>query len=330
MQIASYISKLLYSFDCVVIPEFGGFIADYSPARIHPVSHTFYPPSKSILFNPKLTRDDGLLIHNIATDKKVTYEQIKKELEGDVNILREQIQKGEKVLLEKVGILYQDKEGNILFNPDENINFLEDAFGLPTFISPPVVRDSVQRRLEKKFVDRKPVPANEKQSRKINWAYLAIIPVVFIFSWFIFSGGFKNKDVQQSGVVTLNDSDQNNTAIPQGDELLSEISTAGITPLKDLNFTELKAEKTEESMSLLVKEPGPKYYIIGGAFQFEDNAEKLVADLRKKGYTAQRAGQNDNGLFMVCYYNTEDKSEALVNLAIIRRNDNPSAWLLKK
>jgi hypothetical protein len=27
---------------------------------------------------------------------------------------------------------------------------------------------------------------------------------------------------------------------------------------------------------------------------------------------------------------TEDKSEALMNLAIIRKQDNPSAWLLKR
>jgi hypothetical protein len=39
---------------------------------------------------------------------------------------------------------------------------------------------------------------------------------------------------------------------------------------------------------------------------------------------------NAKGLHLVSYFNSEDKSEALVNLAMIRRDSNPSAWLLKK
>ncbi|MEZ5146058.1 MAG: hypothetical protein R2759_02945 [Bacteroidales bacterium] len=59
------------------------------------------------------------------------------------------------------------------------------------------------------------------------------------------------------------------------------------------------------------------------------NAEKLVAILRQKGYHANRAGLSKSGLHMVEYLATIDKSEALVNLEMIRKDDNPSAWLLK-
>ena len=62
----------------------------------------------------------------------------------------------------------------------------------------------------------------------------------------------------------------------------------------------------------------------------KDNADGLIATLREKGYDAQPAGQNPDGLHMVCYFSSEDKSEALINLAMIRKDSNPYAWLLKK
>ncbi len=73
-----------------------------------------------------------------------------------------------------------------------------------------------------------------------------------------------------------------------------------------------------------------KFYVIGGAFKIRENADKLLAVLRGEGYHAEDVGQNPAGLYMVSYFSSEDKSEALVNLATIRREKNPSAWLLKK
>ncbi len=119
---------------------------------------------------------------------------------------------------------------------------------------------------------------------------------------------------------------------------VEESNTKPVTPLKDLNFedpgsepkTENAGEPVLEEIQPEIKPPGPKYYIIGGAFKYKDNADGLIATLREKGYDAQAAGQNRDGLHMVCYFSSEDKSEALVNLAMIRKDSNPSAWLLKK
>ncbi|MBA3284223.1 MAG: SPOR domain-containing protein, partial [Nitrosopumilus sp.] len=59
MKIDQHISQLLYHHDCVIVPGFGGFVTNSQPARIHPVQHQFYPPSKSLGFNIHLRRNDG-------------------------------------------------------------------------------------------------------------------------------------------------------------------------------------------------------------------------------------------------------------------------------
>ena len=44
MKIEEHISELLFEHDCVIVPDFGGFVCNYAPARIDPVKHLFEPP----------------------------------------------------------------------------------------------------------------------------------------------------------------------------------------------------------------------------------------------------------------------------------------------
>ena len=322
MVIENYISRLLYRHDCVILPGLGGFVANYAPARIHPVNHTFYPPSKSILFNSKLTSDDGLLIHEISVSGKISYEQAKNKVLEFVDSCRNQIEEKGFVKFKEIGTITKNGEGNLLFEPDTSVNYLEDAYGLATFVSPPVARKPLHRRLEQKFTDRKPVPYEERKKRKAAYAYLAIIPVIIIIGWLVFNTSFRNDDIQQSGVVDVTEQFSSEKGKP-------EAVTAKTSGTENA-ASEIIPEEEEPSAESVFEPPKPVYYIIGGAFQFEENAKRFVATLRSKGYNAKLAGLSRRGLHTVSYFDSSDKSEALMNLALIRKNDNPSAWLLKK
>ena len=65
-SIVHYISELLYYHDCVVIPEFGGFITTHKSSILDSNALKIYPPSKQISFNKKLQSNDGLLIQKIS------------------------------------------------------------------------------------------------------------------------------------------------------------------------------------------------------------------------------------------------------------------------
>jgi len=332
MQIEKYISELLYRHDCVVVPGFGGFVTDYAPAKVHPVSHNFYPPSKNILFNSKLIRDDGLLLHNISLTEGISYEQAKIKIEDFVMECKSDLMQGNKLSFEKIGTINKDIEGNILFEPVTSVNYLEESFGLPTFISPPIVRQPVHKRLEKKFIDRKPVPKRDNNRKKFYWVLVAVIPILLIGSWLIFNPRLKNKNAQHSSVIPISEPEMSNTNIA---DFQVEENKKHATPLKDFKFedSDKGPEQKLNNSSIELKKTiakGPRYYIIGGAFRYKENADNLVTTLRSKGYDAKHAGINPSGLHIVSYFNSEDKSEALINLSMIRKNDNPSAWLLKK
>ena len=71
MEISQYIKEILLLNDCVIIPDFGGFVANYKPAMIE--NNRFFPPTKEIAFNNKLISNDGLLINYISEAEGVDY-----------------------------------------------------------------------------------------------------------------------------------------------------------------------------------------------------------------------------------------------------------------
>jgi nucleoid DNA-binding protein len=332
MDISLYISKLLYTNDCVIIPGFGGFVGHYSPARIHPINHSFYPPSKNILFNSKLIRDDGLLIDTIAAEQKLSYAEAKKLVEEYIGEMLSKLRKGEVARLKNIGSLHRDRQGKLLFTPDESVNYLEEAFGLNTFQSPPVLRQSTGKRTENLFIDRKPAVPGENSKRKRVWIYAAALPVLLFIAWFVFFGRINLNTNQHAAGLNPFDTQRDNSAAMQPDK---KPVKAVNPPLESLNFNtqepEEKVEEVRPEKSIPEKPvPSKNYYIIGGSFGVETNADKLVGVLREKGYDAFRAGISPSGLHMVSYMSTADKQEALANLAMIRRDDNPSAWLIRK
>jgi cell division protein FtsN len=72
------------------------------------------------------------------------------------------------------------------------------------------------------------------------------------------------------------------------------------------------------------------YHVVAGAFQFPENAEKKVNQLKKQGYKASILGANKWGLIEVAFDSFLDKNEAINNLYKIQATVSEDAWLLIK
>jgi cell division septation protein DedD len=66
---------------------------------------------------------------------------------------------------------------------------------------------------------------------------------------------------------------------------------------------------------------------VGGCFAQPENAERLLLDLREKGYPAQRLPRYGD-LHPVAFGSYPDRTAALEALASIRRDGSAQAWLL--
>ena len=51
IELAQHIEALLLENDCVIVPNFGGFVAHYAPATYVKEENLFLPPTRIIGFN---------------------------------------------------------------------------------------------------------------------------------------------------------------------------------------------------------------------------------------------------------------------------------------
>lgn len=186
MKIGKYIGELLYEHDCVIVTEFGGFVAQYHSATIHPVQHTFSPPSKSIAFNQNLVKNDGLLANYISNKLLLSYPDACRVINDFVIICNSELERGNKVIIENIGELFYDYEKNLQFIPASQTNYLLDSFGLTDIQSPAIKR-------EKDFdifnnSDHSVVPATRRKSYlKPVLKIAAITGVAAMLTWAYFN-----------------------------------------------------------------------------------------------------------------------------------------------
>ena len=338
-KVDKHISDLLYEHDCVIVPDFGGFVANYASAKIHPAQHTFTPPSKKIVFNKNLNNNDGLLANHIVKAENSNYPEALKYINHFVENANTQLRKGAKVKIDEVGTLFLDVERNIQFEPSSN-NYLLDAFGLSQFQSPAIKRDNIGKRIEKEFKDRSAIPSEKKKLNIKKYVALAIAaPLIFGLIWI----PLKTDLLKNINYSSLNPFAHKEIRMPEIKEA-PKTTTLPIVKKDTVAKTTINAAelvKTEQPTAVepvkadttaVVKENkinlDYKFHIVAGCFQIENNAINFVNSLQQQNITASIIGKNNKGLFVVSCGDFATNKEAAKELENLRKSQ-PNAWLYK-
>ena len=130
MALESHLRTLLYDHDCVIIPEFGGFLTRYRPAHIHALKQTLVPPSKVLTFNRRLVSNDGLIAQEIMRREGVSFDLAMAHIQHRVAEMEVALASTQRVVLEGIGTFHADAAGTVQFTPEAGQNFHKDAFGL--------------------------------------------------------------------------------------------------------------------------------------------------------------------------------------------------------
>lgn len=299
MTLTSYINDLLYRYDCVIVPDFGGFVTSAISAKVNHFSHTFYPPTKQITFNSHLKNNDGLLANYIASSENISFEKATEKISVVVKKWNTQL-KTETVIIGKVGSLSLNKEEQLIFEPNSTSNYLIETFGMNAVSSPAVKRLEYQKEATKLA----PVVATKKSSNFFKYAAsVAILFAVGTIGW----NGYQNNQLQEQYTK-------------QQANVEKKIQSATFVIGDPLPTIQLNVEKE-----------GPKnFHIIAGAFEFPENAEKKLRQLKAKGFDAQIIGKNRWDLIQVTYSSYKTRAEAYKNLEEIKRLHSEDAWMFIK
>lgn len=309
MQLESYISDLLYRYECVTVPQFGAFLSQHAPATVHETTHAFYPPKKVLSFNEQIQTNDGLLAHYIADVEKIPFEEAVTKINNRVHSLKAYLAEGETLVFKNIGELVLNNLGKITFEPSYHLNYLTDAFGLSQFVSPAVTREVYKENVET-IETETPIaftPEKRKSRPYLKYAAVALIALSL--------GGF---GVGNYYVNTINS--HNEIAQQEANEQLEN-------KIQEATFV---ISNPLPAMTLKVEKQAGNFHVVAGAFRVEANSDKKVEQLKAEGFNARKIGVNKFGLHQVVYSSFTDRNKATNALNSIKATTNPDAWLLVK
>lgn len=116
-ELARHIEILLLDNDCVIVPNFGGFMAHHVPATFIPEESLFMPPTRTLGFNPQLRLNDSLLAQSYVEVYDVSYPEALRKIEEDVEELRDTIRNYGSCYLHNIGNISLNDEGMYDFQP---------------------------------------------------------------------------------------------------------------------------------------------------------------------------------------------------------------------
>ncbi len=349
-----HLSELLRSNECVIIPDFGGFVTNERPARLNATSHRISPPSREVSFNARLFHNDGLFAQHLRLTGGMPYDKAMTTILAEVAWLKRQLESGRKVVFKNVGSLYRSKEGQIVFTPSNEVNYLPAAFGLePVFLIPALAGTEEE-------VATPVVAINEVRKSTQLWRNLAgaaIVPVLVASSWFLsehlkgestlsflpsrsveaatYEPRYEEEGLHFTKPDTTNFVDYHKINNPDLDVLHyslidDEVSPDGIKvrlhdpePKTEMSASVSEAVKPAKSENLQL------YFIVGGAFKEKSNADNYVAGLKAKGYDASIFGKSGE-LHLVAFGSYASRRAALPDLEQIRASENSGAWLKRR
>lgn len=354
--ITQLISELLYKHDCVIVPNFGGFVARQEVAHFGKGNSLLHPPTKQLLFNKNLIHQDGLLVSALMESKGVSYVEASQQVNDYKDYIQSLLKAKKRFELDNIGLLYIDGENTLRFEPKVDVNFLIESFGFEPVVAKELSIEPVKPIFEKQFEDRRvvidtpPVFVRKKSYAKI--AALAIaVPATFAFLLFAayskpmqpllqssfnpfytpaktynpanskYNKAFMIEEVKKTTLIE----DANGYATFQlGEGAPVLVASSVITK----EITETKAN-SKKSLPVNQKQFDGNYQVVMGCFGSESNAERMVADLQKNNIKAGISGLNAKGLHVVSCGGFNSAEEAHQLLAVIKPNF-PKAWVMSR
>ena len=120
---------MFLDYDCVIIPELGGFVCNERTAWYDEDKEEMVPPSRDVLFNPNLVYNDGLLAQEIMRAKGMDYTEAMKLVASEASDMIEALKSGKPIEIPRLGRLYTSDDGLVRFLPDAELVRMLGSFG---------------------------------------------------------------------------------------------------------------------------------------------------------------------------------------------------------
>ena len=325
MDISLYLVELLRLHDCVIIPDLGGFIANYRPAEMDLAGNRFNPPVKEVIFSGKLNKNDGLLVNYISETEGIGYIEARQVISEFVDETWSNLENGDQIEFKHIGFLKFDRNEKLIFEPVVHENFLLEAYGLEGFHFPQLEHEKLIQT-KRLFVDKeavRPVFSSRKvKALAVGVPLLLALIFVPVSKYVRNNNQMPNFQTSSAAPFTLNETIASRSTVkfdslnPKATETQTVKKTEPIAAQPSVNQAQPEA---------LVIKSNSRYRLIGGCFSLRENADKFLEKLRASGFKSEMKVQ-PNGTFLVIVQSYTDKTEATTALKNLRETDPATGY----
>jgi cell division septation protein DedD len=164
---------LFWDHDCVMLPGLGGFVCNPRSAWYDEAKRQIVPPSRDVLFNPRLTTNDGVLANEVMAKHGILYPDAIQAVEGLVQHVQGALNSGQPFQLPGLGKLYKEEDGQLRFMADAEFERMLQSFGhasiplVPRATTAPIaVPEPVAAPVPVATQTEAPVPAPTREPRR--------------------------------------------------------------------------------------------------------------------------------------------------------------------
>ncbi|MFM1875346.1 MAG: hypothetical protein RL266_1083 [Bacteroidota bacterium] len=341
-QLGHIISEQLRDQPLVVLPGFGGFVKDHIGAELDELRNRIHPPKKTVVFNARLSHNDGMLLAAYAGSLEITYAQADKLLTDAITELRFKLDNGETVVWEGLGKLQRSVEDNLVFEAVSTPQIQDEFFGLKPIALRALEKDNVDRMRELVAADGPVASKIRTLPVKRIASYAAAAVTVGFLMWMPIQNGVLDNGkmlAHQFNPFATNSQPSysarqfNENWIDKGferEDVLSEKYSQAYISLyltgNSANAIVVKTDAIPSSEVQIFEEENisaptataTSFKVIAATFKTRSEATEHVAKMITRGFGAEYAGQDANGHLVAygSYSSLEDAKKMLASVSL--------------
>ena len=270
ISITEHIEYLIRHHNCVVIPQWGALIAQYSPSSLKARASKIIKPKRTIAFNASIDHNDGLLANSLVRRHSISYDEALKLISDSVSLYKRQLQNGEEVSFGRIGYFTLNANGAAEFTPFYQSNSNDEYFGLKSFAFKPLVSDNDELRTDETNRSAKTVPQVAPTRNRFAYRALQVAASIAIILGIVFVA---------STPIAVDRSQQNYASLnvptvkkPNAPQVLSGV------PAPETTAQETSSVASDQPSNPATDEQDSgKYYLVISTFTTQQKAQEFIA-----------------------------------------------------
>lgn len=320
----SFLEHLLYDHECVIIPQFGGFVVNAEGFTFNEREGKIHPKKKCVAFNEKLKTDDRFLSTEWAKKKAISSKEASTEILAFSKELKSQLLTHGEVSVGILGSFTLNQENRISFSPNPEFNADLTVFGLfpvglghlqgakvkkPELIATPISDDLPTQTVE------------EIQPIKMSKSVYVYAVVAFILGGL---GAF---------FLTAPATNQSQSSL-NPIKIEKKVTPAPVVTKVETTHDTLSAPQVLEPIAVEVangKNTQEVIYLVAASFQSFDQAEKSLKGFKSLGFDqAEIILKNDQSKFYRISLGTEHSmDDGYAKASEFKKTKKVDIWVFK-